>query len=59
MKTARIAWAGAIHAVTELNGGLRLGDGREVNETEVVWLPPVEAGTVFAVTSHEIENADT
>ena len=49
MKTARIAWAGAIHDVTEAPGGLRLGDGRQVNEAEVVWLPPIQAGTVFAV----------
>jgi len=49
MKTARIAWAGAIHTVTESHGGLRLGDGRLLDEAEVVWLPPVEAGTVFAV----------
>lgn len=49
MRTARIAWAGAIHAVTESQGRIRLADGRLIDESEVVWLPPIEAGTVFAV----------
>jgi 5-oxopent-3-ene-1,2,5-tricarboxylate decarboxylase/2-hydroxyhepta-2,4-diene-1,7-dioate isomerase len=49
VKTARIAWAGAIHTVTASDGSLRLGDGQLVSEAQVVWLPPVEAGTVFAV----------
>jgi 5-oxopent-3-ene-1,2,5-tricarboxylate decarboxylase/2-hydroxyhepta-2,4-diene-1,7-dioate isomerase len=49
MKTGRIAWGGAVHAVTESAGGVRLVDGRLLDEHEVVWLPPIEAGTVFAV----------
>ena len=49
MKTGRIAWAGAIHAVTESQGRIRLADGRVIDDNAVVWLPPVEAGTVFAV----------
>ena len=49
MNTARVAWAGAIHSVTAVHGQLRLPDGRLVDEAEVVWLPPVAAGTVFAV----------
>ena len=28
---------------------LRLSDGRKVGEADVVWLPPVESGTVFAL----------
>lgn len=49
MKSARIAYAGAIHRVTELNGLPRLADGRVLSEDAVVWLPPVEAGTIFAL----------
>ena len=49
MKRARIAWAGAIHDAFELNGQLRLADGRTIAEDQVVWLPPVDAKTVFAV----------
>jgi len=49
MKRARIAWAGAIHDACEQEGQLRLADGRAVAEDQVVWLPPVEAQTVFAV----------
>ena len=49
MKHARIAWAGAVHDATEVNGQLRLADGRAPAEAQIVWLPPVEAQTVFAV----------
>jgi 5-oxopent-3-ene-1,2,5-tricarboxylate decarboxylase/2-hydroxyhepta-2,4-diene-1,7-dioate isomerase len=49
MKRARIAWAGAIHNAVALDGQLQLADGRAVAEDQVVWLPPVEAQTVFAV----------
>ncbi len=49
MKHARIAWAGAVHEAIEVNGTLRLADGRSPAEAQVVWLPPVEAQTVFAV----------
>ena len=49
MKRARVAYAGAIHEVTEEAGNLRLTDGRLVEEHEVVWLPPIEPCTVFAL----------
>jgi 5-oxopent-3-ene-1,2,5-tricarboxylate decarboxylase / 2-hydroxyhepta-2,4-diene-1,7-dioate isomerase len=49
MKTARIAYAGAIHQVTEHNGLPRLADGRVLAEDAVVWLPPVDAGAIFAL----------
>lgn len=50
MKRARIAWQGAIHTVTPAeHGRLRLADGRTLAEQDVVWLPPVEVGTVFAL----------
>lgn len=49
MKHARVAYAGAIHNATEHDGGLRLADGRHVSENAVVWLPPVQPGTIFAL----------
>jgi 5-oxopent-3-ene-1,2,5-tricarboxylate decarboxylase/2-hydroxyhepta-2,4-diene-1,7-dioate isomerase len=49
MKRARVAYAGAIHPATEHNGCLRLADGRIVGEEDVVWLPPVQPGTIFAL----------
>ncbi|CAJ0891526.1 fumarylacetoacetate hydrolase family protein [Ralstonia flatus] len=52
MKHARIAYDGAIHHVTAMPGDdthLRLADGRILHETEVVWLPPVEPRTIFAL----------
>ncbi len=42
MKHARIAYAGAIHRVTE-------GDPRLLSGDPVVWLPPIEPGTIFAL----------
>jgi 5-oxopent-3-ene-1,2,5-tricarboxylate decarboxylase/2-hydroxyhepta-2,4-diene-1,7-dioate isomerase len=49
MKRARVAYGGSIHDATETAGKLRLLDGRTVREEEVVWLPPVEPGTIFAL----------
>jgi 5-oxopent-3-ene-1,2,5-tricarboxylate decarboxylase/2-hydroxyhepta-2,4-diene-1,7-dioate isomerase len=48
---ARVAFSGAIHDA--MPGGdtahLELDDGRIVGEHEVVWLPPVDPGTVIAL----------
>ena len=49
MKYARVACAGAIHHATEENGCLRLMDGRVLREEDVVWLPPIQPGTIFAL----------
>jgi 5-oxopent-3-ene-1,2,5-tricarboxylate decarboxylase/2-hydroxyhepta-2,4-diene-1,7-dioate isomerase len=49
MKRARVAYDGAVHEAVEHNGGVRLEDGRELREDRVVWLPPVEPGTIFAL----------
>jgi len=49
VKTARVAYAGAIHQALPDAHGLRLGDGRVVNERDVVWLPPFVAATVIAL----------
>jgi 5-oxopent-3-ene-1,2,5-tricarboxylate decarboxylase / 2-hydroxyhepta-2,4-diene-1,7-dioate isomerase len=54
MKVARVACAGAIHAaqpqqLADGRAGVRLTDGRTLSEEEVVWLPPLEAGTIIAL----------
>ena len=50
MKYGRIAYNGTHHQVTPAdNGQVRLADGHRLDETEVVWLPPVAPRTVFAL----------
>jgi len=54
MKLARVACAGAIHAaqpqqLADGRAGVRLSDGRTLAEDEVVWLPPLEVGTILAL----------
>jgi 5-oxopent-3-ene-1,2,5-tricarboxylate decarboxylase/2-hydroxyhepta-2,4-diene-1,7-dioate isomerase len=49
MKHARVAYDGAVHEAVESEKGIRLEDGRELSEDQVVWLPPVEPGTIFAL----------
>lgn len=49
MKRARVAYMGAIHSAVEIEGNVKLADGRVVTEEEVVWLPPIEPRTVFAL----------
>lgn len=65
MKTARVAYAGAIHQarpyVSEDAAGksnlIQLNDGRVVAEDAVVWLPPFELGTVIALGLNYAEHA--
>ena len=50
MKRARVSYAGAIHEAIEINDGrIQLTDGRVVTESDVIWLPPVQPRTVFAL----------
>lgn len=49
MKRARVAYSGNIHEAVEIDGRLKLEDGRMISENEVVWLPPVQPRTVFAL----------
>jgi 5-oxopent-3-ene-1,2,5-tricarboxylate decarboxylase / 2-hydroxyhepta-2,4-diene-1,7-dioate isomerase len=49
MKHARIAWAGAVHDAVEDGNQLQLADGTRLAEDEVVWLPPVQPGTIIAL----------
>jgi 5-oxopent-3-ene-1,2,5-tricarboxylate decarboxylase / 2-hydroxyhepta-2,4-diene-1,7-dioate isomerase len=57
MKTARVAYAGAIHYATQENESVRLTDGRAIDQDAVVWLPPVQPGTIFAVGLNYIDHA--
>ena len=52
MKTARVAYGGGIHEARPHPAGLALEDGRILPEEAVVWLPPVEVGTVRDVVLH-------
>ena len=45
MKRARVAYLGAVHDAVEAEGRLRLADGRLVDESAVVWLPPLPTTT--------------
>jgi 5-oxopent-3-ene-1,2,5-tricarboxylate decarboxylase / 2-hydroxyhepta-2,4-diene-1,7-dioate isomerase len=49
MKRARVAYGGVIHEATEAAGRVRLGSGELLEASEVVWLPPFEVQTIFAV----------
>jgi len=54
MRFARVACTGAIHAaqpqkLADGRSGVRLTDGRTLGEEEVVWLPPLEVGTIIAL----------
>jgi 5-oxopent-3-ene-1,2,5-tricarboxylate decarboxylase/2-hydroxyhepta-2,4-diene-1,7-dioate isomerase len=49
MKTARVAFGGAVHEAAPHPLGLRLADGRVLGEDAVVWLAPFEIGTIIAL----------
>ena len=41
LRRGRIAWQGALHDVTERDGLVVLADGRTLDETQPIWLPPL------------------
>ena len=49
MRTARVAFSGALFEAKPHGDKLRLHDGRIVREDQVVWLPPFEVGTIIAL----------
>ena len=49
MKSARVAYRGAVHSASPHPEGLQLADGRVLAEADVVWLPPFEVGTIIAL----------
>jgi 5-oxopent-3-ene-1,2,5-tricarboxylate decarboxylase/2-hydroxyhepta-2,4-diene-1,7-dioate isomerase len=48
-RSARVAYDGALHGAEPHAQGLQLDDGRVVAESDVVWLPPFEVGTIIAL----------
>jgi 5-oxopent-3-ene-1,2,5-tricarboxylate decarboxylase/2-hydroxyhepta-2,4-diene-1,7-dioate isomerase len=48
-RSARVAYAGAVHTAYPHPQGLQLADGRVLAEEAVVWLAPFEVGTVIAL----------
>ncbi|HXZ07335.1 MAG TPA: 2-hydroxyhepta-2,4-diene-1,7-dioate isomerase, partial [Paraburkholderia sp.] len=57
MMRARVAYAGAIHEAYPEGDLVRLADGRVREQGEVVWLAPVEVGTIFALGLNYAEHA--
>jgi 5-oxopent-3-ene-1,2,5-tricarboxylate decarboxylase / 2-hydroxyhepta-2,4-diene-1,7-dioate isomerase len=57
MRRGRVAYAGAIHEAYPHERGIRLADGRVCREDEVVWLAPIEPGTIFALGLNYAEHA--
>jgi 5-oxopent-3-ene-1,2,5-tricarboxylate decarboxylase/2-hydroxyhepta-2,4-diene-1,7-dioate isomerase len=51
MKRGRIVWQGVVHEITQDNNGriALLDGGGLLDESEVIWLPPVEPGVIFAL----------
>jgi 5-oxopent-3-ene-1,2,5-tricarboxylate decarboxylase/2-hydroxyhepta-2,4-diene-1,7-dioate isomerase len=49
MKTARVAFGGAVHTAVPHPSGVRLADGRVLGEDDVVWLAPFQVETVIAL----------
>lgn len=49
MKRARVVYSGSIHHAVEQDGRLQLDNGKIARDAEVIWLPPVEPKTVFAL----------
>ena len=57
MIRGRVAYTGAIHEAYPHERGVRLADGRICREEEVVWLAPIEPGTIFALGLNYAEHA--
>jgi 5-oxopent-3-ene-1,2,5-tricarboxylate decarboxylase / 2-hydroxyhepta-2,4-diene-1,7-dioate isomerase len=57
MIRGRVAFSGAIHEAYPDPKGVRLADGRICTESEVVWLPPIEPNTIFALGLNYAEHA--
>ncbi|SEA33828.1 5-oxopent-3-ene-1,2,5-tricarboxylate decarboxylase / 2-hydroxyhepta-2,4-diene-1,7-dioate isomerase [Thalassobacillus cyri] len=57
MKTARVAYEGAIHLAIATDNGIELENGKQVFEEDMVWLPPVEPKTCFALGLNYFDHA--
>jgi 5-oxopent-3-ene-1,2,5-tricarboxylate decarboxylase/2-hydroxyhepta-2,4-diene-1,7-dioate isomerase len=58
MRTGRVVYGGAIHGCTPAaDGGVRLADGRIVQEADVQWLAPFEPRTIFTLALNYADHA--
>jgi len=58
MKQGRVVFGGAVHGCTPAaNGGVRLADGRVVQESDVQWLAPFEPRTIFTLALNYADHA--
>jgi 5-oxopent-3-ene-1,2,5-tricarboxylate decarboxylase/2-hydroxyhepta-2,4-diene-1,7-dioate isomerase len=58
MKQGRVVFGGAVHGCTPAaNGGVRLADGRIVQEADVQWLAPFEPRTIFTLALNYADHA--
>ncbi|GGA66381.1 fumarylacetoacetate hydrolase family protein [Ornithinibacillus halotolerans] len=58
MKHARVSCYGQIFEAIETEGKLKLSDGRIVEQKDVVFLAPIEAGTIFALGLNYADHAN-
>ncbi|MFG6149300.1 fumarylacetoacetate hydrolase family protein [Halobacillus sp. B23F22_1] len=57
MKTARVAYEGNIFQAAWIKDRLKLSNGKTVAEEEVVWLPPIQPKTCFALGLNYMDHA--
>ncbi|EHR69636.1 bifunctional isomerase/decarboxylase in 4-hydroxyphenylacetate degradation [Burkholderiales bacterium JOSHI_001] len=59
MRTARVAFGGAVHSATPHGepGRIQLENGQVLAEDQVLWLPPLQAGTIIALGLNYAEHA--
>jgi 5-oxopent-3-ene-1,2,5-tricarboxylate decarboxylase/2-hydroxyhepta-2,4-diene-1,7-dioate isomerase len=57
MRTAQVAYGGALHTAVPHRDGLMLGDGRVLVEDAVQWLLPFAPGTIIALGINHADHA--
>ena len=58
MRTGRVVYGGAVYECTPHGReGVRLADGRLLREQDVIWLPPFEVRTIFALALNYADHA--
>ncbi|GGF14147.1 fumarylacetoacetate (FAA) hydrolase [Halobacillus andaensis] len=57
MKSARVAYEGDIFHAALMEDRLKLSNGKTVTEEEVVWLPPIQTKTCFALGLNYMDHA--
>ncbi|WP_173916857.1 fumarylacetoacetate hydrolase family protein [Halobacillus sp. Marseille-Q1614] len=57
MKMARVAYEGRIYQAFDTEEGIKFANGQIVSEQDVVWLPPVEVKTCFALGLNYFDHA--